>query len=46
MPKFSFLNLKRVFDLKYIDIVGNVFKLLEILPFVTIAFESRIEKPE
>lgn len=46
MPKFSFLNPKRVFDLKYIDIVGNVLKLLEILPLVTIAFESEIEKPE
>lgn len=46
VPKFSFLNPKRVFDLKYVEIVGILLKLLEILPLVTIAFGSGIEKPE
>lgn len=46
MPKLSFLNPKRVFDLKYVEIVGNLLKLLEILPLVTKAFGSEVEKPE
>lgn len=46
MPKFSFLNPKRVFDLKYVEILKNILKVLEILPSITIAFGSGIEKPE
>lgn len=46
MPKFSFINPKRVFDVKYVEIVGNLLKLWEIVPLVTTAFGSGIEKPE
>lgn len=46
MPKFSFLNTKRVLDQKYVEMAGNLLKLLEILPLATIAFGSRTEKPE
>lgn len=46
MPKFSFLNAKRVLDQKYVEMAGNLLKLLEILPLATIAFGSGTEKPE
>jgi len=43
MSKFSFLNPERVFDLKYVEMAGNLLKLLEILQ---LAFGSGTEKPE
>lgn len=46
MPKSSFLNPKKVFDLKCVEIVGNLLKLLEMLPLVITAFGSGIKMPE